>query len=465
MAEQLKIRTIASLRNEIDFDSQASVGARTAQEDYALFSTNPSGSELLAVLADGMGGHSAGEVASKRAVDAFHLTYNNYPPSSVPAKLSAALNQANNDLAICIKESPALSGMGCTLVGVHIGHQGLHWISVGDSPLFLFRNGKIKRLNADHSMVPVIEESLRQGKITKKEALAHPDRHALRSAVSGGQIELIDSSQEPVALRGGDIVILASDGLLTISESEISSVIKSQSTNNAHSIVGALMKAVVGKNKPKQDNTTIQVFVARENMGIPKPGARLGWWLLALVALATLGALAYTFRGDFIDLPKVPNLLQNSKVIVTPTPVQAPDSPTEAASSPASSPAPPVRGPSGSKGMEKVEMSNGKGKASAPDSASKRKGSQSNHSETIHPATLVEVPHSPTATPSTAPAVTPAATTPAVTPAATTSAVTPAATTPAVTPAATTPAVTPAATTPAKAASASPKAGTNASSN
>jgi protein phosphatase len=388
VSDQLKIKPSRKLRNEIDFDSQAAVGARTSQEDYALFSTNPAGSELLAVLADGMGGHSAGEVASKRAVDSFHSTFNNYPPSSVPAKLSAALNQANNDLAVCIKDSPALSGMGCTLVGVHIGVQGIHWISVGDSPLFLIRNGEIKRLNADHSMVPVIEESLRKGKITKKEALSHPDRHALRSAVSGGQLELIDSSSEPLGLCGGDIVILASDGLLTLTESEIANVVGANLASNAQGIVSALMKAIAAKNKPKQDNTTIQIFIAPHEMGKPRSSAKLGLWLLTLIGLTLLGALAFALRNESIDWPRITELLEKPKENVTPTAIQVPESPITPPSSPASSPAPAAEVVPATKVAAPEEKTTEKAKTPPADSSPKKSGQlhQSNANPKATPA-------------------------------------------------------------------------------
>ncbi len=216
----------AALRKEIDFAGQAAVGSRSTQEDYAEFSTSQSKTELLAVLADGMGGHSGGEIASKTAVDAFHGSFNAYPSNSTPTRLGAALNQANTDLASVVKGSPALAGMGCTLVGMHRGVQGLQWISVGDSPLFLYRKGKLRRLNADHSMTPVLEESVRLGKITKEEANRHPDRHALRSALTGDPLAMVDTSGEPFSLKKGDVIVLASDGLLTLTSAEITQVIK-----------------------------------------------------------------------------------------------------------------------------------------------------------------------------------------------------------------------------------------------
>jgi serine/threonine protein phosphatase PrpC len=342
-------------RSDIHFDTVASVGSRSVQEDYALFTTNRSGTELLAVLADGIGGHSSGHVASKLAVDAFHSTFNAYPEGSILAKLGAALNQANTDLATNVKDSPRLRGMGCTLVGVHIGDQGLQWISVGDSLLVLYRGGKLRRLNADHSMAPVIAESQRLGKITKEEARSHPDRHALRSAVSGEDLAMIDTSSAPIALEKGDIVILASDGLLTLSDFEITQVIREQLAGpTAQALASALLKAVAAKQKPKQDNTTIQIVITPMPLGSQRKKTVLSWLqLVSVLAVVAIFLVAYFLR----ELPfKWPRLLdvtlkQQPSILPMPTPIPVPNDvlpvsiPAKAASlasTPATSLAPPA---------------------------------------------------------------------------------------------------------------------------
>jgi protein phosphatase len=352
MSAQPPVAKTFSLRSEIDFDSQASIGARSGQEDYALFTTGRSGTDLLAVLADGMGGHSAGEVASKKAVDTFYATFSGHPAVSVPAKLGAALNQAKTDLDRSIKDSPALSGMGCTLVGAHIGPLGLQWISVGDTPLFLYRSGKLRRLNADHSMVPVIEEALREGKISKQEALAHPDRHALRSAISGDDLVLIDTSSAPLALRKDDVVVLASDGLLTLSEAEIIKVIKGHRKGTAQSLVNALINAVAAKKLPKQDNTTIQIVILPAPMGSAKHASSVGLWLTAgAVLVLMLGLAAYAMKDLPFKWPKLPDLTARPEIPVapTPTPVNTDTSPAlshdGAASAAANPPAAPTAEP------------------------------------------------------------------------------------------------------------------------
>ncbi len=115
--------------------------------------------------------------------------------------------------------------MGCTLVGVAFGPEGVEWVSVGDSPLFLVRDGEIVLLNEDHSLAPEIDKLAVAGKISWAAAQADPRRHFLRSALTGTEIDLVDRSHRPLALRPGDVVILASDGIHTISHADIARVV------------------------------------------------------------------------------------------------------------------------------------------------------------------------------------------------------------------------------------------------
>jgi protein phosphatase len=98
---------------DIDFSSKDFLGARANQEDYSAFHIGSSGSQLLAVLADGMGGHSGGEIASKKAVDVFISTFKSNNSDSILVKLGASLNQANSEIASTISSSPALNAVNC----------------------------------------------------------------------------------------------------------------------------------------------------------------------------------------------------------------------------------------------------------------------------------------------------------------------------------------------------------------
>ena len=139
----------------------------------------------------------------------------------MPARLDEALKLANAAIGRCVEENPALNGMGCTLIGAAFGPAGVEWVSVGDSPLFLVRQGEIVLLNEDHSLAPEIDKLAAAGKMSWEDAQADPRRHFLRSALTGAEIDLIDRSRRPLALEPGDVVILASDGIHTLSQPDI----------------------------------------------------------------------------------------------------------------------------------------------------------------------------------------------------------------------------------------------------
>ena len=322
-------------QRRIDFDQRDFIGDRELQEDYAEACLINNSSELLLVLADGMGGHASGEVASKKSVDTFLKTYEDFPSKAISSKLGAALQQANNEIAQSIQNSPALDGMGCTLVGVHVGSQGLQWISVGDSPLFLYRRGKLYRLNQDHSMAPVIEKSLQEGKISKEEAKNHPHRNALRSAVTGGELSLIDTPSSPYVIQDRDVIVLASDGILSLSDYEIIEQIEANNQLTAENIAGALIAAVKAKRRPKQDNTTVQVLIVPPQFGGGGSTFRISTLILLVIFLSAIVSAVYFLNQQFqffsLDQfdtpPKATTTIDSSKPIA-PVPLPVSDEKT-----------------------------------------------------------------------------------------------------------------------------------------
>ena len=103
----------------------------------------------LWAVADGMGGHAAGNVASNMAVQTFnkHIT-GNFPSENLSQTLNEAVLQANNSISETVRETAALKGMGCTLVAIVLEETRLRWVSVGDSHLYICRDGQLKKLNA-----------------------------------------------------------------------------------------------------------------------------------------------------------------------------------------------------------------------------------------------------------------------------------------------------------------------------
>ena len=172
------------------------------------------------------------------------------------------LTRANGAIAAAVAENPALDSMGSTLVSAVVASEGLHWISVGDSPLWLFREGQLERLNADHSMAPLLADLVAAGRMTAEDAARHPSQHSLRSVVMGDEMPLIDVSSRPVALEEGDRVVLASDGLLTLDEQEIADILKKTRDVPLEDSAAALIQAVEGAGHPYQDNVTVLLYAS-----------------------------------------------------------------------------------------------------------------------------------------------------------------------------------------------------------
>lgn len=236
-------------------------GAREKQEDHLDGRPGAGGSDGLVVIADGMGGHVGGEIASALAVEAFVEHFEQYTRGPLPKRLEIALVMANQALAQRVRDDLELDGMGTTLLGVHYGPEGLYWASVGDSPLLLVREGEAHWLNEDHSMAPVIERQFEAGLLTREQADRHPDRNNLLSVLTGlNTPDTIDCPARPFPLQRGDRVIVASDGLLTLTLQEIAQVAMTDET--AAGVAVLLLEAVAARARPYQDNTSLQVIVA-----------------------------------------------------------------------------------------------------------------------------------------------------------------------------------------------------------
>ncbi len=236
------------------------LGTRETQEDDLGFiagvTLDPEGHHPAVVVADGMGGHAAGDVASGVAVREFMDAYGvEGRPSE---RLRAALDSANRALGEAIAENPALHGMGTTLVAAAVTSDGLEWISVGDSALLLYRDGRLKRLNEDHSMRPVIA-ALRQ---VDPGAANGMSAHQLRSALVGEDIAKIDASSMPELLLPDDVVLAATDGMDTLNYPEIVAMIADCHAGGPAAIRDALLAAVVDHGASTQDNATIAVIEA-----------------------------------------------------------------------------------------------------------------------------------------------------------------------------------------------------------
>jgi protein phosphatase len=243
--------------------ARATTGARSGQEDaFRLWPAEgvakPVGANggLLAVLADGMGGHTGGAVAGETACGTFAEVF---ATATAPyeSRLESSLHASNEALARGVEQNASLRGMGCTLVAAWMDTSGVRWTSVGDSLLLLYRFPDVIRLNADHSLGSFLDEQARQNRISAAEARQHLNRNALRSALTGSKIDLIDTRSEPLELRPGDWILLASDGICSLEGDEIADVVYNFRQSSPAEMADGLIDAVVRKGVAGQDNTTV----------------------------------------------------------------------------------------------------------------------------------------------------------------------------------------------------------------
>jgi serine/threonine protein phosphatase PrpC len=174
--------------------------------------------EPLFAVADGMGGHRGGAVASRVALEILsQMEGDSMAGDGAAEGLTDMVNQANDAVLERASEEPRLSGMGTTLTAVVVQPGRIHLAHVGDSRAYMLRAGKLRQLTEDHSLV---QRMVKEGKLTPQEAEVHPQRSVLTRAL-GVEPEL-QVDHETVEVRPGDRILLCSDGLTTmVTEEEI----------------------------------------------------------------------------------------------------------------------------------------------------------------------------------------------------------------------------------------------------
>lgn len=250
------------------------LGARAEQQDSFAFSMIDSAvagrqGGVLVLVADGMGGGDRGGEASQAAVGRFLAAFEPGDAAEpMGSALVRALREANEAVLEIAGNSP--NGLvGTTLVAAVVVPQGLHWISVGDSRLYLLRNGRLTRVTTDHNVADELTRKVAKGEVSPEVAAADPERNALTSFLGLEELELIDRNLRTFPLRHGDRLLLCSDGLYNgLSAAELVYGL----ANGASLDPRALVDAVVAKARQSQDNLTA-LTVDYEEIAAPS-GAR-----------------------------------------------------------------------------------------------------------------------------------------------------------------------------------------------
>lgn len=272
------------------------IGLRRDQQDAFGLSNFEDGQFVdhagyLALIADGIGGMEFGSVAANLAVDAFLGRYlAKSVLREVDETLDSALLVANRAVLEDAERRDCLEKMGTTLVAAAIYEGCLHWRSVGDSHLYLLRDGRLAQINVDHIHARSLQSWVAEGLISQNMADMHPDRATLESFVGLSEIRHIDANASPLPLQDGDILLLCSDGIYAgLNSNEMIACLGLEPMVAARQ----LADQVLAKHLPHQDNLTAVVLQYRSSRS-PVDEGNLWWlrfWLyLALVASVALSA-------------------------------------------------------------------------------------------------------------------------------------------------------------------------------
>lgn len=213
---------------------------------------------VFAVLADGMGGYEMGKEAGELAVQTMLSEFASIAEEedSIPRALEQSLHLANKAVYELALDHELEWSVGTTLIAVVMQEGQLHWISAGDSRIYLYRGGVLIPLTRDHVYANRLNELVLAGKLTQEDADSHPERHLLTSYLGIPRISEIDANQLPLQLTAGDWVLLCSDGLYDDITVPLLEEAMRQSPQDAAAFI---LEHVLAQQRPYQDNATIVI--------------------------------------------------------------------------------------------------------------------------------------------------------------------------------------------------------------
>jgi PPM family protein phosphatase len=216
------------------------------------------------VMADGMGGHAAGEVASRLAVDTILGKWTNGDPLTPPGGLRSAVRAANEEIMDTARE-PGKRGMGTTLTALALAGREAHIAHVGDSRAYLVRDGACQQLTNDHSRVG---EMLRMKLITPEQAATHPARSQLTQSLGADPLVRVDLVREQ--LHAGDVFVLCCDGLWdVVTRAEIAEIAAELGTTLRHAREVAEHLVDTAIKRETADNVTALVVQVTSDQPVP----------------------------------------------------------------------------------------------------------------------------------------------------------------------------------------------------
>ena len=236
--------------------SKTDIGmVREVNQDYVYVSDLPVGKlPNLFVVADGMGGHKAGEFASRFTVEVVKEVLAESSEETPEAMIIQAITSANRKLLETAKQDSRMEGMGTTLVVATVIERTLYLANVGDSRLYLL-NDEIKQVTKDHSLV---QEMVRLGGIKQEEAKHHPDKNIITRAI--GAKEDVEVDFYEYRLKQGDMILMCTDGLSNMVEDEEMLHIVKGSRDVVEAVEGLIERANQNGGKDNIGIVIVDVF-------------------------------------------------------------------------------------------------------------------------------------------------------------------------------------------------------------
>jgi protein phosphatase len=243
-------------------------GARESQQDSFGFSdlenrafTAHAG--FLGAVADGMGGLEQGGLAASTAIRALLESYGaKRTDEAIGAALLRSVEAANRAVFALTRERDDVISLGTTVTAAVVDRACLHWISVGDSRVYLWRDGEIAQVTVDHRYGAELRARAAAGRISFADAMSDPEREALTSHLGVPALSLIDRSCRPLPLFFGDRIVLCSDGLYRgLTEAELGDLL----AGTPQEACEAMVARTLDKAFPHQDNVTVLVIAVEDD--------------------------------------------------------------------------------------------------------------------------------------------------------------------------------------------------------
>jgi len=248
------------IRAGIEFSGQSDIGCLRKNNEDSFGYWEPKDNKdferqgRLAIVADGMGGYEGGQEASRLAVDTLIEVYRSFRGDDPQQALIQGLQAGHEEIRHYGNDHPELRGMGTTCTAIAIVHDGLYYVHVGDTRLYLIRDGQIYQVTRDHSYVGRLVEA---GMLSREEAEKHPQRNILTAAVGTAPELMMDSPGRPEPLQRQDVLVICTDGLWgQVHDAEIlSAVEKHQKLEDAgHELIE------LARERGGPDNITVNIL-------------------------------------------------------------------------------------------------------------------------------------------------------------------------------------------------------------